>query len=123
MSSLGIEPSDQGGIYFKWADNPQSLDNIISLCTDGDTAPNRRFAYNYSWNLTQSGFDDTTLGASLKATPIAGAIHVECNLPFSIYNLSGLKVGGASSSATITVPGPGLYIVASSAGSQKVTVY
>lgn len=123
MSSLGIEPSDQGGIYFKWADNPQSLDNIISLCTDGDTAPNRRFAYNYSWNLTQSGFDDTTLGASLKATPIAGAIHVECNLPFLIYNLSGLKVGGASSSATITVPGPGLYIVASSAGSQKVTVY
>ena len=34
---------------FKWADNPQSLDTPISLCTDGDTAPNRRFNYRYIW--------------------------------------------------------------------------
>ena len=34
---------------FKWADNPQSLDTPISLCTDGDTAPNRRFNYRYRW--------------------------------------------------------------------------
>ncbi len=34
---------------FKWADNPQNLDNIISLCTHGDTAPNRRFNYRYIW--------------------------------------------------------------------------
>ena len=32
---------------FKWADNPTSLDDIITLCTTGDTAPNRRFAYRY----------------------------------------------------------------------------
>lgn len=34
---------------FKWADNPSDLDDIISLCTSGDTAPNRRFAYRYIW--------------------------------------------------------------------------
>lgn len=35
---------------FKWTDNPSSLDDIISLCTSGDTAPNRRFAYRFTWN-------------------------------------------------------------------------
>lgn len=34
---------------FKWADNPQTLDNIISLCTDGDAAPNRRFNFRFLW--------------------------------------------------------------------------
>ena len=35
---------------FKWADNPQTLTDPISLCTDGDTAPNRRFNYRFIWN-------------------------------------------------------------------------
>ena len=34
-------------IDFKWADNPSALDSIIDLCTSGDTAPNRRFAYRF----------------------------------------------------------------------------
>ena len=34
---------------FKWADNPQNIDDIISLCTHGDTAPNRRFNFRYIW--------------------------------------------------------------------------
>ena len=34
---------------FKWADNPSDLRSIISLCTTGDTAPNRRFAYRFLW--------------------------------------------------------------------------
>ena len=34
---------------FKWADNPQQLESPISLCTDGDTAPNRRFNYRFIW--------------------------------------------------------------------------
>ncbi len=34
---------------FKWADNPTSLVDVISLCTEGDTAPNRRFNYRYIW--------------------------------------------------------------------------
>ncbi|MBR4994575.1 MAG: hypothetical protein IKY82_00790 [Alistipes sp.] len=34
---------------FKWADNPNNLDDVISLCTHGDTAPNRRFNFRYIW--------------------------------------------------------------------------
>lgn len=36
---------------FKWADNPQDLKDPISLCTHGDTAPNRRFNYRCIWRL------------------------------------------------------------------------
>lgn len=35
---------------FKWADNPQTLNDPISLCLHGDTAPNRRFNYRFIWN-------------------------------------------------------------------------
>lgn len=34
---------------FKWSDNPASLEDPISLCTGGDTAPNRRFNYRCIW--------------------------------------------------------------------------
>lgn len=34
---------------FKWCDNPQMLTDAISLCTDGDAAPNRRFNYRCLW--------------------------------------------------------------------------
>ena len=35
---------------FKWSDNPADLKDPISLCTDGDTAPNRRFNYRCIWS-------------------------------------------------------------------------
>jgi hypothetical protein len=35
---------------FKWADNPADLKDPISLCLNGDTAPNRRFNYRCIWN-------------------------------------------------------------------------
>jgi hypothetical protein len=34
---------------FKWSDHPADLKDIISLCTNGDAAPNRRFNYRYIW--------------------------------------------------------------------------
>jgi hypothetical protein len=34
---------------FHWCDNPADLKDPISLCTDGDSAPNRRFNYRCSW--------------------------------------------------------------------------
>jgi hypothetical protein len=34
---------------FKWSDNAADLKDPISLCTDGDTAPNRRFNYRCIW--------------------------------------------------------------------------
>ena len=35
---------------FKWADNPADLNDPISLCINGDTAPNRRFNYRCVWS-------------------------------------------------------------------------
>jgi hypothetical protein len=35
---------------FKWSDNPEVLKDPISLCLNGDTAPNRRFNYRCIWH-------------------------------------------------------------------------
>ncbi len=35
---------------FHWCDNPRELRDPISLCTDGDSAPNRRFNYRCIWS-------------------------------------------------------------------------
>jgi len=35
---------------FKWSDNASDLKDPISLCTNGDTAPNRRFNYRFIWS-------------------------------------------------------------------------
>lgn len=40
---------DQFTFDFKWSDNAVELNDPISLCTDGDTAPNRRFNYRCIW--------------------------------------------------------------------------
>ena len=37
-------------IDFKWSDNPSELEDPISFCLNGDTAPNRRFNYRLIWN-------------------------------------------------------------------------
>ena len=34
---------------FHWCDNPAELKDPVSLCTDGDSAPNRRFNYRCVW--------------------------------------------------------------------------
>lgn len=34
---------------FKWSDNAADLNDPISLCINGDTAPNRRFNYRFIW--------------------------------------------------------------------------
>ena len=45
---LGV--SGNGATFdFKWSDNPGELVDPISLCTSGDTAPNRRFNYRFIW--------------------------------------------------------------------------
>lgn len=46
---LGLQ-GDSIVFDFKWADNPQSLQSVMDLCTAGDTAPNRRFNYRYLWS-------------------------------------------------------------------------
>jgi len=46
--SLGLKGAEFQ-IDFKWADNPTDLQDPISFCTSGDTAPNRRFNYRCLW--------------------------------------------------------------------------
>jgi len=43
---LGLT-SDSFTFDFHWCDNPVELKDPISLCTDGDSAPNRRFNYRF----------------------------------------------------------------------------
>jgi hypothetical protein len=47
-SALGLS-GDDSAFDFKWSDNPAELADAISLCTHGDTAPNRRFNYRCVW--------------------------------------------------------------------------
>ena len=37
------------GFDFHWSDNPADLESPISLCVNGDSAPNRRFNYRCIW--------------------------------------------------------------------------
>lgn len=48
--SMKLQGKDSITFDFKWCDNPQSLTDPLSLCTDGDAAPNRRFNYRMIWN-------------------------------------------------------------------------
>ena len=45
---LGLN-GDAATFDFHWADNPADLNDPISLCTNGDSAPNRRFNYRCIW--------------------------------------------------------------------------
>ena len=45
---LGLE-GDSLTFDFHWCDNPLELKDPISLCTHGDSAPNRRFNYRFTW--------------------------------------------------------------------------
>lgn len=47
--SVGGWEGDSIGFDFKWSDNPNGLNDPISFCTGGDTAPNRRFNYRFLW--------------------------------------------------------------------------
>ena len=45
---LGLE-GDAFAFDFHWCDNPADLKDPISLCVNGDSAPNRRFNYRCIW--------------------------------------------------------------------------
>ncbi len=51
--------------YFHWADNPQHLNDISAFFTDGESAPDRRFNFNFSTSkivsIQQSSFKILTI--------------------------------------------------------------
>jgi hypothetical protein len=50
---LGLK-GDAFSFDFHWCDNPTDLRDPISLCTSGDSAPNRRFNYRCIWKNKRS---------------------------------------------------------------------
>ena len=46
---LGLNSKSTFKFDFKWCDNLSNLNNPISLCTAGDTAPDWRFNYRFIW--------------------------------------------------------------------------
>lgn len=46
---LGLKAGDTVNFDFHWSDNPADLKDVISLCLNGDSAPNRRFNYRAIW--------------------------------------------------------------------------
>ena len=48
-AALGLD-GETTGFDFKWTDNPGDLEDPISLCLHGDTAPNRRFNYRFAFS-------------------------------------------------------------------------
>ena len=49
LKRIGMSAGDALSFDFKWSDNPSGLDDIITVCISGDTAPNRRFNYRFIW--------------------------------------------------------------------------
>ena len=125
LASLGINNADSGNFYFKWADNPADLDDAISLCINGDTAPNRRFCYNYRWEYDATGLASSpSVDRHLKATPLTGnALRVESTDTFTVSSLLGSVMAKGDGTMTVNLPAAGPYIVYSSGEAIKVMVY
>lgn len=49
--SLGLSNLKEFVFDFKWSDNVYELEDPISFCLNGDTAPNRRFNYRFKFRL------------------------------------------------------------------------
>ena len=78
--------------YFHWSDNPQQLNDISAFFTDGDSAPDRRFNYNFSTS---------------KIVPVNGDVllllrFAEANI---VSNFSGVEDGNGELRHEIPVAG------------------
>ena len=83
--------------HFKWADNPQNLNDVSAFFTDGEAAPDRRFNYNFDGSATL-GVDNNALileGLKVYPNPIKDRITLSAKnviKDMSIYNLLGQEV-------------------------------
>lgn len=122
LATLNIDEPDKGQFYFKWADNPSDLNDPISLCVNGDTAPNRRFCYNYRWDYTQTGIDRVEDAKKFfKVTALTGnTLHIECDRPFHVINILGTVVACGEGEQTVSLPTSGMYIVTAGGETRKI---
>ncbi|MCM1021225.1 MAG: hypothetical protein NC343_03205 [Muribaculum sp.] len=120
FSSLSINPGE-GAINFKWADNPLSTDHILDLCREGDTAPNRRFAYRFNWSTGTSSFDYPTVSPLKVSTLGCGMLNIVSSEPYSIFSPAGIMVAQSTSGASHNL-NPGLYFIRCASGNKRVVV-
>lgn len=124
LASVGLKDDEMGQFYFKWADNPETIDDAIALCTHGDTAPNRRFCYNYRWNYYPASVEMVKETAkNLKVTALTGnTVRVENDGDFIVSNMLGAVMAKGSGDMTVSLPASGQYVVAASGQAVKVMV-
>ncbi len=68
-----------------------------------------------------SAIDEVAADNAVKATGLVGAIAVEANGAFTVYNLAGVAVAAGEGNATVAVEA-GLYVVVADKAAQKVVV-
>lgn len=123
LEAVGLKSGDAGNFYFKWADNPADVNDAISLCLHGDTAPNRRFCYNYTWNYDSSALGEDSADAPLRVAQVGKCLlHVNSDAPFTVSDMLGHTVATGATTASVAVPSNGLYVVASGTNALKVIV-
>lgn len=123
---IGISRSDLNitentpHFYFKWADNPQHLDDISAFSTDGESAPDRRFNYNFNPQSDITGTIEYKLNSDVVEVypnPSSKSVFIKSSESANVeaYNIYGQKVyskENLSESAGIDVSGwrSGVYV-------------
>ena len=121
LGSLNLSQGAIPQLHFKWADNPQSLNDITAFFTDGETAPDRRFNYNFDGRSTL-GVDDNELnleGLKVYPNPVKDIINLSATKEINdmaVYDLVGqqvLKSTVNSNDLSVDISGlqAGIYIV------------
>jgi hypothetical protein len=121
FTHLGISQGTTPEFHFKWADNPQNLDDVSAFFIDGDAAPDRRFNYNFDGSVTL-GVDYNALsleGLKVSPNPAKDRINISAIRTIkgiTVYNLLGKEVfrasvNGLNYSADISDLKRGIYIV------------
>jgi hypothetical protein len=101
FTHLGISQGTTPEFHFKWADNPQNLDDVSAFFIDGDAAPDRRFNYNFDGSVTL-GVDYNALsleGLKVSPNPAKDRINISAIRTIkgiTVYNLLGKEVFRAS---------------------------
>ncbi|WP_339740292.1 T9SS type A sorting domain-containing protein [uncultured Sunxiuqinia sp.] len=112
---------DTPEFYFKWADNPQHLNDISDFFTDGESAPDRRFNYNFSPKDATTDLSENRLNSDfvkVYPNPANNSVRIEASESSSVevYNLTGQMIYSSHhpfKELEIDVSGwePGLYVL------------
>ncbi len=88
--------SGKPDFYFKWADNPQHLDDITAFFTDGDAAPDRRFNYYFNSDVSTGITEDPSNQDIPEIYPNPASLNVHIKTPeksrVEVFSIAGRKI-------------------------------